>query len=239
MIYHITRFMACLLLGAVAVAAHCADLAQFNQNNYEGWVYNRNGVVDLSTARISGNKVTVYRDASGVDYTLTSPELRAGGASAVNVEFTFISTSILGGDVTHYSMYRNSPYVVLLDSAGNALSSYKCMVTDTVVTRHLRATMQLPAGVRRFKIRVAACDADVNNAGAIRAATIAAVAGHAGRGDVNGDGGIDVSDVTTVTNYILGALAGFELDEVDVNADGRADVSDVTELINMILSAGS
>lgn len=239
MIYHITRFMACLLLGAVALAAHSADLAVFNQNNYDGWVYSRNGIVDLSTAKISANKVTIFRDATGIDYTLTSPTLRASGAGAVSVEFTFISTSIVGGDVTHYNMYRNSPYVVLLDSAGNTLSSYKCMVTDTVVTRHLRATLQLPAGVRRFKIRFAAYDADVNNAGAIRTAAIASVAGHAGRGDVNGDGGIDVSDVTTVTNYILGSLAGYELDEVDVNADGRADVSDVTDLINMILSSGS
>ncbi|MBO4813809.1 MAG: leucine-rich repeat protein [Muribaculaceae bacterium] len=53
-------------------------------------------------------------------------------------------------------------------------------------------------------------------------------------GDVNGDGRVNVSDVTTLVNMILGVV---EKDEqvADINGDGRVNVSDVTALINIIL----
>ena len=53
-------------------------------------------------------------------------------------------------------------------------------------------------------------------------------------GDVNGDGRVNVSDVTTLINMILGIT---EKDEqlADINGDGRVNVSDVTALINIIL----
>ena len=55
------------------------------------------------------------------------------------------------------------------------------------------------------------------------------------RGDVNGDGRINVSDVTALINDILGTEV---LDEevTDVNGDGQVNVSDVTDLINRILN---
>ena len=53
-------------------------------------------------------------------------------------------------------------------------------------------------------------------------------------GDVNGDGRVNVSDVSTLINMILGIT---EKDETaaDVNGDGRVNVSDVSALINIIL----
>ena len=53
-------------------------------------------------------------------------------------------------------------------------------------------------------------------------------------GDVNGDGRIDISDVTCVVNIILGK----GIDEngmADVNGDGLVNISDVTTLVNIIL----
>ena len=54
-------------------------------------------------------------------------------------------------------------------------------------------------------------------------------------GDINGDGVVNVSDVTVLINVILGNEAG-ELSVCDLNADGQINVSDVTTLINMILN---
>ena len=54
-------------------------------------------------------------------------------------------------------------------------------------------------------------------------------------GDVNGDGKVNVSDVTTLINMILGVTAMNE-SVADVNGDGKVNVSDVTALINIILS---
>ncbi|MDO4511355.1 MAG: leucine-rich repeat protein [Bacteroidales bacterium] len=53
-------------------------------------------------------------------------------------------------------------------------------------------------------------------------------------GDINGDGNVNVSDITALINKILGTAT--YADEVcDINADGAVNVSDVTALINMIL----
>ncbi len=54
------------------------------------------------------------------------------------------------------------------------------------------------------------------------------------RGDLNGDGVVNVSDVTALINKILG-LNEYADAACDLNADGSVNVSDVTALINMIL----
>ncbi|MDO4511100.1 MAG: leucine-rich repeat protein [Bacteroidales bacterium] len=54
------------------------------------------------------------------------------------------------------------------------------------------------------------------------------------KGDVNGDGVVNVSDVTALINKILGT-ATYTDAVCDINADGQVNVSDVTALINMIL----
>lgn len=59
-------------------------------------------------------------------------------------------------------------------------------------------------------------------------------AGPALLGDVNGDGEVNVSDVTALINRILGT-ASFDDSVCDINGDGVVNVSDVTALINNIL----
>ena len=55
-------------------------------------------------------------------------------------------------------------------------------------------------------------------------------------GDANGDGVVNVSDVTAVINKILGKdPQPFNEAAADVKADGIIDVSDVTAIINIIL----
>lgn len=56
------------------------------------------------------------------------------------------------------------------------------------------------------------------------------------KGDIDGDGVINVTDVTALTNKVLGA-ADYADAICDLNGDGVVNVSDVTELINMILNA--
>ena len=55
-------------------------------------------------------------------------------------------------------------------------------------------------------------------------------------GDANDDGNVDVNDVTTVINYILGKNPNpFNYDNANVNGDTKVDVMDVTLIINLIL----
>ena len=59
-------------------------------------------------------------------------------------------------------------------------------------------------------------------------------------GDVNGDGEINVTDVTMMVDYILGKEnAGFIIGKADVNGDGGVDITDVTALVNIILDSNN
>ena len=56
------------------------------------------------------------------------------------------------------------------------------------------------------------------------------------KGDVNGDGKIDVEDVVAIVNKILGEpAAGFNEAAADVTGDGKIDVDDVVAVVNIIL----
>ena len=53
-------------------------------------------------------------------------------------------------------------------------------------------------------------------------------------GDTNGDGKVNVTDVTALVNMILGVIPKDEA-RADINGDGKVNVSDVTALVNIIL----
>ena len=56
------------------------------------------------------------------------------------------------------------------------------------------------------------------------------------KGDVNGDGAVDISDVNCCINIILGTEpAGKYNGRADINGDGSVDIADVNAIINMIL----
>ena len=55
-------------------------------------------------------------------------------------------------------------------------------------------------------------------------------------GDVNGDGVVDIDDVTMQINVVLGnSVTGFISANADLNGDERIDIDDVTLIINMVL----
>ena len=56
------------------------------------------------------------------------------------------------------------------------------------------------------------------------------------KGDANGDGNRNISDVTWLINYLLaGCTTSFHTENADVNEDGEITISDVTSLINLLL----
>ena len=57
------------------------------------------------------------------------------------------------------------------------------------------------------------------------------------RGDVNGDGSVNITDVTALINYLLsGNATGINLTAANCNQDGSVNISDVTALIAFLLS---
>ncbi|MBR5727930.1 MAG: dockerin type I repeat-containing protein, partial [Muribaculaceae bacterium] len=62
------------------------------------------------------------------------------------------------------------------------------------------------------------------------------------RGDVNGDGKVDIADVNAVINAMLGKggltpspSPGGEGSPADINGDGKVDIADVNAVINIML----
>ena len=61
------------------------------------------------------------------------------------------------------------------------------------------------------------------------------------RGDVNGDGFVNVGDVTQLTDWMMTHFAGanvYHLEACDVNGDGEIGVDDVSALIDLVLMQG-
>jgi hypothetical protein len=57
------------------------------------------------------------------------------------------------------------------------------------------------------------------------------------KGDINGDGKVDVSDYIGIANHIMGSTPeGFNVKAADVNEDGLIDVSDYIGVANIILT---
>ena len=57
------------------------------------------------------------------------------------------------------------------------------------------------------------------------------------RGDVDGDGDVNIADVTALIDYLLsGDAAGVNLDAADCDKDGDVNIADVTSLIDYLLS---
>ena len=63
------------------------------------------------------------------------------------------------------------------------------------------------------------------------------LAGASLEGDVNGDGEVNVSDVTALVGIVLNDDGKTQhASSVDVNGDGEVNVGDVTALIGLILN---
>ena len=57
-------------------------------------------------------------------------------------------------------------------------------------------------------------------------------------GDVDGDGMVGISDVTTLIDYLLsGNVTPFNMDNADCDGDGQVNISDVTALIDYLLES--
>ena len=58
------------------------------------------------------------------------------------------------------------------------------------------------------------------------------------RGDVNGDGEVNISDVNAIVNIILGATVDTStMTRADVNEDGEVNISDINAVLDIILGS--
>ena len=58
-------------------------------------------------------------------------------------------------------------------------------------------------------------------------------------GDVNNDGVVNIADVTSLIDYLLGSGNDINLKNADVNQDGTINIADVTALIDLLLGGNA
>jgi hypothetical protein len=58
------------------------------------------------------------------------------------------------------------------------------------------------------------------------------------RGDVDGDGSVNVGDVTKLINMLLNNITeGVDMQAADCNYDGKVDIQDISTLLNYVLTS--
>ena len=88
-----------------------------------------------------------------------------------------------------------------------------------------------------YRIALSVVSADLHNA-ACYIINVAAPAGK--KGDVDGNGNVNISDVTSLINYLLSNNAtGINLQNADVDSTGNINITDVTALINLLLKGNN
>ncbi len=98
---------------------------------------------------------------------------------------------------------------------------------------------QLSAGTHTLEWRFTK-DASRNGAGDYFAVDNVVVTGliTVAQGDVDGDGNVNIADVTALIDYLLsGNATGISLSAADVNGDSSVNIADVTDLIDILLNA--
>jgi hypothetical protein len=122
-------------------------------------------------------------------------------------------------------------------SVDNVVVSYKSSITTTLVesisTAELSYVFTGLEPETTYRYRVAADDGDAISeySGYV---TVTTAARQVISGDVDGDGVVDVADVTAIVECILSE--DVTLEQFDVNNDGAVDVADITKVVSVILS---
>lgn len=231
--HHFCVFVASLLLLALPANAQQL-LTQFDLNHYDGWNYTRSGFV-LNAANISNiNKgVQLFKASNGTDYTLVSPQVDCSGYDTLQIGIDWFTPTCTYNE--QYSLTKSSPVVELLDTEGQVLVQHTELLTDVQIEHQLQVKLALPAGSTALSVRLAAWTADYNSPGQVRSVVVYGLKADTSlRGDFNGDGSVDVSDVTAFVAKLLNGTTVLDTD--DLNGDGRVDVGDVTTLINLCLT---
>jgi hypothetical protein len=130
-------------------------------------------------------------------------------------------------DVMGYNMYR---YTWLTDST----TSDTLMINTMLIMDSLFTDFDVVPGQRyNYMYKVLRTNLTENDYSRV----VSAVPFTAAKGDANGDLSINVGDIVTVVNYIIGNNPQpFIFEAADVNSDGFINVLDVVGIVNLILN---
>lgn len=213
------------------------ELPQFKSSSLEGWVYNNPGV-ELNPTNVSGGRIALYVNSQGLVLTLISPEFSCQGIDSIAATITWRTPAF---NQPEYDITRTALTMALDNADGQPVDSITCVPTLMTSEQMLSMTIAVPAGLSTARMRFVSWHADNLSCGAIKRALFTAITGTPHddvlMGDVDGDNHVNISDVTTLINYLLTDNSnGVNIQAADLDGNGIVNISDVTELINYLLT---
>lgn len=230
------RYMIALAACLAATVAMSQSLPQFSSSSFDGWEYNNPGIA-LTSGNIGGGKIVLYKASNGLLLTLVSPEFSCAGIDSISSSVTWYTKNISNPS---FDLSRTALTLAIDDEDGQPIDSVTVVPTVHGVSTHtLSLKLAVPQGLSRARLRLASWEANVVSCGAVRAASFTVIAGSAPvvrPGDVDGDGSVTISDVTTLIDYLLSSTVTINLGNADVDGDGKINIADVTTLIDNLLA---
>ena len=199
--------------------------------NAKNWIAS-SGASDNSSMIVSCGETSKTVDLSDdiEEYTVV-----LDGCTAQKVKLTtnavkkrayIYSVDIYDGDLTAKAPRRQ--VVEEGDSTWRMVSG----ITDTCYTVYA-----LAGGVYEYLVKAIYTDGTESVWSNIQQVTLVGGGDEPLIGDVNGDGEVNIGDVTAIIDYLLGTAGeNFNVEAADVNRDGEVNIGDVTAIIDMLLS---
>ncbi len=245
---HVIFLLVAYLSMLSMTAQDTITLASFKYSDYADWIYTRSDV-ELSGSNISMGRITLWNDG-GRCYRLLSPKLeqpqdepvvQAGDSLLVTVRMRYSE-----GLNSDFNWPLSQLTIALIDADTWAtIDSVRCPVPATPSRdATLQAQLPLTADVAplhgTIRVALSAWKADVLSTGAVKNVTVECLTGarHI-RGDVNGDGIVNIVDANAVIALILNESSGDNAtrQRADVNEDSVISIGDANAIINIILQS--
>ena len=200
--------------------------------NAKNWI-SSSGKSDASTISVSCGNVsqTVTLNDNATDHTVVLHGCEADNIkismTAAGKRFYLYNVSIYNGDLT--AKY-NAPRRVIVEE-GDSTWRMVSGITDTCYT-----VKGLTGGIYEYLVKAIYTDGSESVWSNIQNVTLKGGTEELLVGDVNHDGEVNISDVTSIIDYLLGTSSdNFDKEAADVNHDGEINISDVTTLVDMLL----
>ena len=142
--------------------------------------------------------------------------------------------------VDPYGGYSYFSFTTALGETWDEIAAYRMgATTNNYLINEARLGTQLPvvAGANSFRIPVGKYNLTLYLTGGVLVVEKWTEPVPYLRGDVDGDGLVNITDITELIDYLLsGHSAGINLDNADCYLDGNINIEDVTTLIDYLLS---
>lgn len=210
------------------------QLPQFTSSNFDGWTYNNPGI-QLNSSNIAGGRIVLYVNSQGDVLTLTSPLFECHGIDSIEANVVWYTSSFRDND---FELSRTALTMAIDDVIGNPLDSATTVPAVLGSTHSLTIKLAVPARTDTARLRFVSWQANHISSGAIKRALITGIAATTPPdddpipGDVDGNGVVNISDVTML---IQAVLMSSDITNGDIDGNGVINITDVTMLIDQVL----